>query len=246
MDEIGDILEIRPGRVAALLVDKLAAIEPKSAGGTVRSALESARRGGVRFVQALVDRADEHGAGLLQSCGFSQVTEVLYLICPPVGREATQSCQDLRLVPIDDTPATLHRLSELILRTYEGSQDCPRLNGLRPIDEVLASYRAVGESELRHWYIAEQENAHVGCILLAAHSAPRELEIVYMGIVPPFRGRGWGSELIRHTQRVASELSFERLSLAVDAENGPALAVYRAAGFRIAAKHRLFLLQFEI
>jgi mycothiol synthase len=246
MGEIGGILEIRPGRVAALLADRLAAIETESAAGAVWTALEAARRGGVRFVQTLVDPADERGAKLLQACGFSPVTEVLYLVCSLAGREAAQSCEDLRLVSVGNSPATLRRLSALIPQTYAGSQDCPRLNGLRPIDEVLASYRAVGESDLRRWFIAEQENADAGCILLAEHSTPRELEIVYMGIVPQFRGRGLGMKLVRHAQRVASDLNIARLSLAVDAENRFALAVYCAAGYQVAAKHRLFLRQLEI
>jgi mycothiol synthase len=246
MGEIGDILEIRPGRVAALLTDRLGAIEPGSAAGALRDALEFARRGKVRFIQSLVDPADERGAKLLQACGFSPVTEVLYLVCSPAGREAAQNCESLRLVPVEDTPAMLQRLSQLILRTYEGSQDCPRLNGLRSLDEVIASYRAVGESGISRWFMAEHESADAGCILLAEHLAPRELEIVYMGIVPEFRGRGLGLDLVRYAQRLTGEWNFEQLSLAVDAENLPALGVYRAAGFQVAAKHRLFLHRFEI
>jgi mycothiol synthase len=246
MDEIGDVLEIRPGRVAALLVNRLATFAPEAAAGAVRDALEAARQGGVRFVQSLIDPADQQGAELLQACGCSPVTDVLYLVCSPAGREAAQSCEGLRLVPVEDSPAMLERLSNTISRTYEGSQDCPRLNGLRPIDEVLASYRAVGESGLRHWFIGEHESADAGCILLAEHSTPRELEIVYMGIVPEFRGRGLGMGLVRQAQRLANELNFERLTLAVDAKNQPALAIYRAAEFQVAAKHRLFLHRIEI
>jgi ribosomal protein S18 acetylase RimI-like enzyme len=244
MDEIGDILEFRPGHVAAILVDRLVTIEPAAA-GIVRGALERAQHGDVRFVQALADPADPRGAELLQACGFSPVTDVLYLVCTLAGRQTAQSCEALRLVQVVDTPAKLEHLSQLISQTYAGSQDCPRLNGLRSLDDVLASYRAVGESGSSHWYVAEAENADAGCILLAEHSSPRELEIVYMGIAPDFRGRGLGMELVQAAQRLASELNFERLSLAVDAENRPALAIYRAAGFQVAAKHRLFLLQIE-
>jgi len=54
---------------------------------------------------------------------------------------------------------------------------------------------------------------------------------VYMGVLPEWRGRGWGIEVAQWAQWRARILGRERLVLAVDAENGPALAAYVAAGF---------------
>ena len=58
----------------------------------------------------------------------------------------------LELVPFSD--AEHERLADIVVRTYAGSLDCPDLGNVRPIDEVLAGYRAVGKFDPARWLIA--------------------------------------------------------------------------------------------
>ncbi len=70
----------------------------------------------------------------------------------------------------------------------------------------------------------------IGCLLLADHPESNQWELVYMGLVPEARGRGWGAKIARHAQWEAQRAGRERLVLAVDAANRPAVAMYQQAG----------------
>jgi ribosomal protein S18 acetylase RimI-like enzyme len=70
---------------------------------------------------------------------------------------------------------------------------------------------------------------------------PQLLELVYMGLVPAGRGRGLGRELVRFAQMLASEANCEELTVAVDARNAPALAIYQRAGLVEFDRRRVLL-----
>jgi ribosomal protein S18 acetylase RimI-like enzyme len=52
-----------------------------------------------------------------------------------------------------------------------------------------------------------------------------------MGLIPEYRGRGWGRELAVQTIRAARKAGMERIELEVFASNKPAIALYRSLGF---------------
>jgi ribosomal protein S18 acetylase RimI-like enzyme len=106
------------------------------------------------------------------------------------------------------------------------------LNGVRSIADVLDGYRAYGVFNPKLWLIARHADSDVGCLILADHPRHGNLELVYMGVVPECRGRGWGGTLARQAQWMARTLGRPRLVLAVDAANQPAIAAYVAAGFQ--------------
>ncbi|HEY5312873.1 MAG TPA: GNAT family N-acetyltransferase, partial [Pirellulales bacterium] len=53
---------------------------------------------------------------------------------------------------------------------------------------------------------------------------------VYVALVPEVRGRGWGAALVRYAQWFAAHCGRQRLVLAVDSANHPAVAMYEALG----------------
>jgi ribosomal protein S18 acetylase RimI-like enzyme len=73
----------------------------------------------------------------------------------------------------------------------------------------------------------------VGVLLLTTHSQGETWELVYMGVTPAERGRGFGGQIVRHALSQAASGGAQRLVLAVDQDNLPGLAMYRAAGFTI-------------
>jgi mycothiol synthase len=168
----------------------------------------------------------------------------LYLLCPegafsadlnPLDKSATsRTAADvsgrLEFEPIDpERVEDRHR--DVIAATYEGSLDCPALDETRAIDDEIASYHGGGEFSDRRWFLVRHDGNDVGCLLLAAPADQRYWEIVYLGLVPSARGRGWGVQLVRRAQSVAAAAGARGLVLGVDARNTPALDMYGRTGF---------------
>lgn len=66
---------------------------------------------------------------------------------------------------------------------------------------------------------------------ITPESLPEAIELVYMGVIPSHRGRGWGSLAVTETLRVAEAVGAARVVLAVDLRNRPAASIYRRAGW---------------
>ncbi len=69
-------------------------------------------------------------------------------------------------------------------------------------------------------------------MLLSAGSAPDTVELVYLGLSPSLRGRGIGDALIASGLARLAGRPESTIACAVDLANGPALALYRRAGFK--------------
>ena len=88
--------------------------------------------------------------------------------------------------------------------------------------------------------MARHAGQPIGCLLLDDQAELDQLELLYLGLDPAVRGRGWGLELVRHAQWYAARIGRGRVVLAVDAANEPANRVYASAGFRVWEQHRMF------
>jgi ribosomal protein S18 acetylase RimI-like enzyme len=134
-----------------------------------------------------------------------------------------------------------------IAETYRHSLDCPALNGLRDMNDVLAGHKASGEFDPALWVLLCEHvpgAAHVGSthvahgVLLLSKMPPGDsLELVYLGLTPAARGRGLGDLLVKEALAAVAAQGASRLSLAVDSGNAPALKLYYRHGLhRIASK----------
>ena len=81
------------------------------------------------------------------------------------------------------------------------------------------------------WRFVKQAGRDVGCLILAEHAEQDQVELVYMGLVPEARGRGWGALVARESLRIAASLGRARVVLAVDGANSPAVKAYERVGF---------------
>jgi ribosomal protein S18 acetylase RimI-like enzyme len=233
-EELCDIViaHILPGRVASLIppLTRHSNLAPALARDLLLGLDAELRAAGVDLVQTLLTADDVKAAVALRSGNYEHAADLLYLAaeadCFPDAPLALPF--QLRSWRAEDESS----LAQLLEATYVGTLDCPRIDGLRKSPNVLAGYRAVGESGDSLWQIVRAEEQSVGCLLLADHPATRQWEIVYVGLIPGVRGRGWGLELTRHAQWLARSAGRERLVLAVDAANEPAIRMYSLAGFR--------------
>jgi ribosomal protein S18 acetylase RimI-like enzyme len=226
-------LQLQAGRVASLWSPQTAANTERQTDAAVQkllsAAIELALRANSRMIQALL-RTDAGGeSGLLFDAGFDHIADLLYLVSPSSAFPSFAPSDGLEFEPFSN--ATAARFAAIVEQTYLATRDCPRLNGVRPIQEVLDGYRMVGRFDPAHWLLVRHGGHDVGCLLLADHAEHRLWELVYMGIVPEVRGKGFGLATTRKAQWLAGKAGAERLVLAVDAANEPAVRGYAAAGF---------------
>jgi ribosomal protein S18 acetylase RimI-like enzyme len=179
------------------------------------------------LVQALVQPADGQGRARLLRGGFVQAAELSYLVSPRPSQTAAAPSGVLEFEPYNADQES--RLAALIGATYDGTLDCPLLNGLRSLPDVLAGYRTVGAYRPEDWQFVRRSGHDVGCLLLAEHPAADHTELIYMGLVPAARGCGLGREITLRALYLAARRG-QSLVLAVDAANTPACALYAGAG----------------
>jgi mycothiol synthase len=219
-----------PGNTAVVWLPPM--VEGSNAGmqcALVDAVVASLSGAGVRMIQILLPDRGSPLVPLIEAAGFEFLVELWYLHWEAPGAFSDGSGErPLEFIAYDETQRG--RLASSIERTYFGTHDCPAMNGRRTIDEVLEGYRSTGTFRPGNWWIARAEGQDVGVLLLAEHSA-EHWELMYMGLAPEARGRGWGREIVRHAQREAIKSRIERIVLAVDGLNLPAMKMYRDAGF---------------
>jgi ribosomal protein S18 acetylase RimI-like enzyme len=223
-------LQQQPGRTANLWPPVPAALEePAIAVALVAKALDIACSQDTVLVQSLLPTDAGVEADTLRQAGFSHVADLLYLVSLPEQFPSSMPHTELAFVSLADTDNS--SIERMVERTYVGSCDCPALDGVRSIDDVLAGYRAVGRFRPELWLIARLHDEDVGCVLLADHAPESLWELVYMGVIPETRGGGRGLEITGYAQWLAARENVQRLVLAVDAANAPAISIYASAGF---------------
>lgn len=135
---------------------------------------------------------------------------------------------------------TAERFGEVILMSYEGTEDCPELSGLRTKKEVLDGHRYSGLFEPRGWWLMQYEGRDAGVVLLNRTEEVRSrLDLVYMGLASWARGRGLGRAILGKAFDVACQLNKKVIRLAVDRKNGPALKLYNRFGFLPVARQEI-------
>ena len=221
-----------PGRAAVVWQPQFVAA--KTARGEVTAQIfdrlaTELSQAGANLAQALVSITDKEAAERFSAGGFSHAADLLYLAANL--DEARDTSPSLPFEIDSFQVGEEKRLAALIDRTYIGTLDCPQLDGLRKTADVIVGYQAVGEFRPELWLIARDRAQTIGCLLMNLHPDVRHAEIVYVALIPEVRGRGWGQELINRSIEVARRAGAERIVLAVDAANEPAIRIYRRLGF---------------
>jgi len=219
------------GRCAAVLAPRLLLWDERLAARLIRAAAALAHtRDAALLIQVLTESAGGGPLGLaIAQAGFERLAVLAYL------RRDVQPADGTAPLPSDlewvNYGLLRHRLfAETIVRTYEGSLDCPGLAGLRTIDETLATHKRTGAFSPRWWHVAMREGRPAGVVLL--NNLEGRGEIAYLGVVPEARGRGVGRALVEQALRDTAEMGLPLMGLAVDTSNEPAVRLYAAAGFR--------------
>ena len=218
------------GRVALVWPPQLATGESESTAIGLFTAIDDwMRTSDVQLANAFLVDDRSQDAQRLKTAGFTQAAQILYLVSEKASFPDSPISTELEFEPFSE--AKQGRLAEIVERTYEGTLDCPSMDGKRDIDDVLAGYRQSGAYDPARWFLVRQKEKDIGCLLLTDHPAEDQWELIYQGIVPEARGHGFGLVMTRHAQWLTADANRSRLVLAVDAENKPAISAYAEAGF---------------
>jgi ribosomal protein S18 acetylase RimI-like enzyme len=206
----------------------------------IRHALSWLRRSRIKLCQVLLHPEEGLDAAPLLRNGFQRVTTLSFL-----------HLQLTPLLPTGDSLNTLEfeslhseneaQFATVLERTYEGTEDCPEVNGVRSIDEVLEGHRAQGVHEPARWWLARRLGAPVGVLLVNEIRDEPAWELVYMGVLPEVRGQGLGRQLLDFALHESRKAGIERVELSVDDRNRHAVRIYKEAGFERFAQRMLFL-----
>jgi ribosomal protein S18 acetylase RimI-like enzyme len=223
--------QIQPGRTALLWPPRIVVGESAAtAARLLETACGRLARQQICMVQALLETDASPDAATLLAGGFDRLAKLFYLVSPEVEFPSQPPWGSLDFEYY--SPANHPRLARVVEATYGQTLDCPRLNGVRQIEDVLTGYRATGVFDPERWLIVRHDGRDVGCLLLADHPKDGNFELVYMGLAASVRGRGWGTDIARQAQWRTRQAGRARLVLAVDTANQPALKIYTAVGFR--------------
>lgn len=189
--------------------------------------------------QAILQENDAADEARFDRHGFHYVTDLRYMYSPPNRFPTRQPETSLALGPYSETDS--QKLIDVIERTYVETLDCPALNGKRPWEDVLEGYRKTGDSGTEFWWMVTCEDRPAGCLLMTEHASFGQMELIYMGIVPEFRGRDFGRQLVSLGLWQASQRDQRGVVLAVDVKNEPAVRIYEQVGFQPWDRRRLLL-----
>jgi len=205
-------------------------------GPLVEAVCQSVTGHGAVLAQILADPTDHAARARFAELGFREMAELLYLHCGP-GRDMAPIALPENFRWQTYSPQTHELFERAILESYQQSLDCPALNGVREIGDVIAAHKASGEFDPRFWFVLIERDEPRGVLLLSRVPRTDTAELVYLGLVPQVRGRGIGDLLMRQALLTVLEMSLARLTLAVDSKNSPALQLYFRHGMqRIGSK----------
>lgn len=220
------------GRTGMLIYSRpeAAEVDAESLAQLVRQISQDCLQQGLALVQSMTDPAAEAEAAMLRSAGFELLAELSHLKLelparlPPIG---DQGLSWRTYGQFSDK-----QLADVISATYAGSLDVPALVGVRRLPDIIAGHKASGLFQPDSWWVLDADGTAAGCILMNDALAAGAAEVVYLGVLPAFRGRGYGRLMVRKAAQHAAARGLSRIKLAMDTRNVYAGQVYEAEGFR--------------
>jgi ribosomal protein S18 acetylase RimI-like enzyme len=227
-----------PGRTAMILCGRADSCPTDTLGRLLTELTDAALADDLSLVQAIFAAGAGDTQAFLQA-GYRHLAELVYL---------RRGLSDLPEVPATALKWEWFRAGEedllgrVIDETYVDSQDCPGLRGLRRMQDIIAGHKASGIFRPESWWMPTHQGAPVGCALIndVADRADAA-EVVYMGVRPAHRRRGFGRAMLRHALLDASQRGMKAMRLAADAANTPAAQLYRKEGFREVVRKDVFI-----
>jgi len=194
---------------------------------------------GVHMAQALIDPLAVDVRSIYLQHAFMEMAELLYLQAN-VRRPAPPPPLPEGFLWHTYSSQTHAQFVGAIIDSYAQSLDCPALNGLREVEDVIQGHQAAGAGapfDPLLWRVlmereTDRSQRPCGVLLLSRTDQTDAMELVYLGLSLHARRRGLGTIMMK--QALASVLADNRrrLTLAVDSRNAPALRLYFRHGLQ--------------
>ncbi len=193
-----------------------------------------------RMAQILLNPEEAPDRSLYTAHGFTLETELDFLV-----RNLDELPEEIDLGELSvegyNPGVNADRFADLIEQTYRGSTDCQLLDGLRTGREALASHQLSGEFVPDRWRLYRVGASDAALALWNDHPDQSGVELVYFGVAPEFRGRGYGQRLIVDGLRAAQLRGCSFAFCAVDTSNAYANSLYAGLGFsQLSRRQALF------
>ena len=172
--------------------------------------------------------------------GFEFLSDLVYLVCETEKAVKVAFRSVLEFVPMTESIGPeFERMVQLVRKTYRNSCDFPTLVGITPTDEVLRGYQreAVFHPEL--WFFIRYGGEEIGALLLI-DQPDDQMELTYMGLCEPYRGRGFAKEIVAHALETTKRWNRPLLLTAVDERNASAIRAYLNQGFAAWDRKKVF------
>ncbi|MHC4875998.1 MAG: GNAT family N-acetyltransferase [Planctomycetota bacterium] len=197
-----------------------------------KQAVEFVDRSNSWIAQCLLAQHDVVTCRELHAAGFPRLTELVFQ-----ARSLSQPVTDVvSSEPVSHEPfdsgRNQQRFADVLERTWQGTLDCPELNGTRNGQAALAGHQLAGEFAPDRWLLFSLDGADAGVLLMTDHPDEQVWEVVYFGVACEARGRGLGRIILTEGLRRAQSAGAQEMVLAVDARNQPALRLYEEFDFR--------------
>ena len=231
-----------PGRTSTILLSGgLNAKKPADAAAALlKQAQPQAAGRGMKLMQGLVAPEVAHESGVYAAAGFQHLATLLYMQSNLRGLSLPTAKPD-GLEWVAYGPHTHSVFCRVIEASYEGSLDCACLNGVRDIEDIIASHKATGRFDPAMWLVAMSAGQPVGVLLLALMEEHQTLEVVYMGLLPAFRRRGVGTSILLHGTALARQKGLVTMTLSMDSRNAPAARLYGHFGFQETMRREVWI-----
>ena len=223
------------GSVATFMISQLTN-ENK---GELLQALEEAKSAtalkGVATAHALLGEDDAQSVHLFESVGFAKLATLQYM-----EWSATQNPRVLSQI----TNATFYAASALthdvlcstLEKTFIGSLDCPAIHGKRNTQDIIASHKGFEQNDLSLWFTILSDKELAGVLFMNHLQNESILELAYLGITPEMRNKGIAIDAMSHAVNQAVKRGCNKIVLAVDDTNVPAISLYKKVNFRETTK----------
>lgn len=225
--------------VSLPLLNTQASRTPGIALQMLQSAAAEGDRTGIRcsyFTTGLAEHADE---AMFREAGFSLIAELGFLACEL--EPATSCVFPGELVPVPVDVAHKSRLQSLLLKTYQGTADCPAVTSRRTAAESWERHLGRAAPPDRLWTVFQANGSDVAALLLVRDEPATNWEVDYFGVIPAHRGKGWGTALLNWGKEAARRAGGGRLLATVDSANSYAVKCYSATGFSVRERRNAWL-----
>lgn len=191
-----------------------------------------------RLSQVLLAPGDTAESELVTRFGFEHLADLCFMARSVSADDVALSPNDgeLEFDVFDESRAD--RFAHVIERSYQDSLDCPFLDGFRSGRAALVSHRLSGQFDPAGWRLYRQGTDEIGIALMNEHPEQNAIELVYFGIVPEFRGQGFGRRMLSESIQAVAFTGRKTMFLAVDCGNIYANNLYGELNFTEVARRQ--------